>query len=106
MRYSWPGISLFRQLSLQHVSIRELACSAGPGACPLLCRGLYWRITASSRPTVDTNIHDPRDLSYEVALPFTVDPSQVDGALALDVSDHLRHPVLGGSKLSYAYDLA
>jgi hypothetical protein len=24
----------FRQLSFQHVSIRELACSVGPGACP------------------------------------------------------------------------
>jgi hypothetical protein len=52
---------------------------------------MYSRITASSRPTVDKY---PRVLPYEFTLAFPIDPSQVYGALPLDVTDHLPHCVL------------
>jgi hypothetical protein len=56
------------------------------------CRWMYWR----SGYEISTG---PEMLPYEVALPFTVYPSQMAGALALDVSDHLRHGVLWGIEI-------
>src|SRR6267154_2980621 len=36
----------------------------------------------------------PEVLSHEVALPFAIDPGQVDRALAFDEANHLRHRIL------------
>ena len=38
----------------------------------------------------------PKVLAHKVALSLSIDPRQVDRALALDVADDLRHPYFGG----------
>src|SRR5215472_3162067 len=56
---------------------------------------MYVRIASSSRPTVLTKYPPvPEVLSHEVALPFPVNPGEMDRALTLDEPDHLRHRVL------------
>src|SRR5215475_8836172 len=47
----------------------------------------------------------PEVLPYKVALPLSIDPRQVDSALALDVPNHLRH-IWVGSKSSCEHDPA
>jgi hypothetical protein len=55
---------------------------------------MYCRITASSRPTVETKISaSPKALADKISLPFSVHTRDVDGTLSLDKADHLRHRV-------------
>jgi hypothetical protein len=56
---------------------------------------MHSRIIASPRPTVETKYPRGPEVPYdEVALALAVIPRQVNRALALDESDHLRHRVL------------
>ena len=56
---------------------------------------MYSRISSVSWPTVENEVSPrPEALPYEIPLPFSIHTGQVYRALALDVSDHLRHGVL------------
>src|SRR6185503_7677152 len=53
--------------------------------------GPYRRLVPPDRDEVPSG---PEVLPDEVALPFPVDTGEMDGALALDEPDHLRHRIL------------
>src|ERR1700761_5621539 len=55
---------------------------------------MYSRIVASSRPTVDTKYPRPEVLPSVILLPLSIHTRQMNRALALDESHHLRHRVL------------
>jgi hypothetical protein len=42
-------------------------------------------------------------LPYKIALPLTIGPRQMNGALALDVADHLRQPLFRSDRQQHLH---